>query len=74
VSLVYLEHFIQDARLDLSDDYRMVFKRMQIVEIDSDRKAHNVGYAPYPDYRQATVEERPAKEKKPNSLPVYIKD
>jgi len=59
-ALVYLEHSIQDARVDASGEYRAVSKRMQFVEIDSDGRAHNVGYAPYLDYRPATVEEREA--------------
>jgi len=54
-ALVYLEHSIQDARLDLSGEHRVVSKRMQFVEIDSEGIARNVGYAPYLDYR------RPAK-------------
>jgi hypothetical protein len=43
---VYLEHPVQDARVVLSDEYRVIFKRMQSAEIDSDGKVHNVGYAP----------------------------
>jgi hypothetical protein len=46
---VYLEHSIQDAWEDLSGKCRVVFKRMQSAEIDSDGKVHNVGYAPYLD-------------------------
>ncbi len=59
-ALVYLEHSIQDARMDLSGEYRVVSKRMQFVEIDSEGKAHNVGYAPYLDYRPASEEEQKA--------------
>lgn len=59
-ALVYLEHSIRDARVDASGEYRVVSKRMQFVEIDCDGRAHNVGYAPYLDYRPATVEEREA--------------
>ncbi len=58
--LIYLEHSIQDARTDRSGGYRVVSKRMQFVEIDCDGRAHNAGYAPYLDYRPATVEEREA--------------
>ncbi|MDD4651702.1 MAG: hypothetical protein PHQ34_05675 [Methanothrix sp.] len=55
MALAYLEHSIQDARLDLSDDYQMVFKRMQSVETDSEGKARNVGYVPYLDCKQASI-------------------
>ncbi|OPY52330.1 MAG: hypothetical protein A4E49_01881 [Methanosaeta sp. PtaU1.Bin112] len=51
----YLEHSIQDARVDLSGEYRVFSKRMPFVEIDSDGKADNVGNAPYLDYRPAPL-------------------
>ncbi|MCX6676556.1 MAG: helicase-related protein [Methanothrix sp.] len=57
-ALVYLEHSIQDARTTKSGEYRVVSKRMQFVEIGPGQEANNVGYAPYLDYRPATVEEQ----------------
>lgn len=57
-ALFYLEHGIQDARVDRFGNRRMVSRRMQFVEIDEDGVAHNAGYAPYLDYRPATQEER----------------
>jgi superfamily II DNA or RNA helicase len=57
-ALVYLEHSIQDGRKDRSGEYRVVSKRMQFVEIGSQGETHNVGYAPYLDYRPATEDER----------------
>ncbi|MBD1882999.1 helicase-related protein [Microcoleus vaginatus] len=49
--LVYLEHSIQDARKDKSGNFRVVYRQMQYVEIDSEGHAKNAGYAPYLDYR-----------------------
>ncbi|AFZ48924.1 helicase-related protein [Dactylococcopsis salina] len=58
-ALVYLEHSIQDARPANDGGRRVVSRRMQYVEIDSDGKAQNAGYAPYLDYRPLTEEEQP---------------
>jgi superfamily II DNA or RNA helicase len=57
-SLVYLEHGIQDARMDADRRRRLVSRRMQYVEIAADGKARGVGYAPYLDYRPLEEEER----------------
>ena len=49
--LVYLEHSIQDASTDSSGKRRVVSRRMQYVEIDSEGNIQNAGYAPYLNYR-----------------------
>ncbi len=56
--LFYLEHSIQDARLDRSGNRRVVSRRMQFVEIDSSGNVRNAGYAPYLDYRPLVPDER----------------
>ena len=53
-SLLYLEHAIQDARIDRAGNRRVVSKRMQFVEVDADGEATNAGPAPYLDYRPMT--------------------
>ncbi|MFP4134935.1 MAG: helicase-related protein [Halothece sp.] len=58
-ALVYLEHSIQDARPANDGQRRVVSRRMQYVEINSDGDAKNAGYAPYLDYRALTEEEQP---------------
>jgi superfamily II DNA/RNA helicase len=50
-ALVYLEHSIQDASTDSSGKRRVVSRRMQYVEIDSEGNIQNAGYAPYLNYR-----------------------
>lgn len=56
--LVFLEHAIQDAHTDRTGHRRIVSKRMQFVEIDSDGNAKTAGYAPYLDYRPITADEQ----------------
>lgn len=55
--LCYLEHSIQDARVD-SGRRRIVSKRLQFVDIDSAGKVRSVGDAPYLDLRPSKDEER----------------
>ncbi len=50
-SLLYLEHAIQDARLDRAGNRRVVSKRLQFVEVSPSGEAKNAGPAPYLDYR-----------------------
>lgn len=50
-ALVYLEHSIQDARLNPDGRRRVVSRRMQYVEIYENGAAQSAGYAPYLDYR-----------------------
>ena len=55
--LFYLEHAIQDGRIDRDGKRWTVSRQMQFVEIDSGNKVTNPGYAPYLDYRPITGEE-----------------
>ena len=50
-TLVYLEHAIQDARMDRPGNRRIVSKQMQFVEIDNQGNTTTAGYAPYLNYR-----------------------
>jgi superfamily II DNA or RNA helicase len=56
-ALVYLEHSIQDARLDHVGNRRYVSRRMQFVEILADGQVQNAGAAPYLDYRSLQADE-----------------
>lgn len=49
--LLYLEHAIQDGRVDRSGERRIVSKRMQFVEVHGDGRCIDAGAAPYLDYR-----------------------
>ena len=63
-ALVYLEHSIQDARIISSNgSRRLVSRRMQYVEIDSEGNTLNAGYAPYLNYRPLKDEEKGVLEK-----------
>jgi len=57
-ALFYLEHGIQDARMDRAGNRRIVSRQMQFVEIDEQGTTRAAGYAPYLDYRPATDQER----------------
>ncbi len=57
-ALFYLEHSIQDGRVDSSGNRRVVSRQMQFVEINGKGKVSNAGYAPYLDYRPIKEEER----------------
>ena len=50
-ALVYLEHSIQDAKIDCTGNRRIVSRQVQFVEVDQDEDVHNAGFAPYLDYR-----------------------
>src|SRR5439155_26537896 len=56
-ALVYLEHVIQDARIDRAGNRRVVSRQMQFVELDAAGKTHMAGYAPYLDYRPLQEDE-----------------
>ena len=56
--LFYLEHAIQDGRVRSDGSRWTVSRRMQFVEISSDKTVSTPGYAPYLDYRPITVDER----------------
>jgi hypothetical protein len=57
-ALFYLEHTIQDGRTDKAGNRRVVSRQLQFVETDVTGSTRNAGYAPYLDYRPATIEER----------------
>lgn len=57
-ALFYLEHAIQDARLDRSGNRRIISKQIQFVEIDSKQNIRHAGYAPYLNYRPLMENER----------------
>jgi superfamily II DNA or RNA helicase len=59
-ALFYLEHAIQDARVDKSGQPRVVSKRLLFVEINGKGEKKIAGYAPYLDYRPLTEDEKPA--------------
>jgi len=56
--LFYLEHSIQDARVDKHGNRRVVSRRMQFVEMNEKGTVRNAGYAPYLDYRPLSEEEQ----------------
>ncbi len=57
-ALFYLEHAIQDARIDATGNRRVVSRELQFVEIDQQGAAASAGPAPYLDYRPLTEEEQ----------------
>ncbi len=56
--LVYLEHSIQDARIEKSGQRRIVSRQLQFIEIDSHGNAVNAGPAPHLAYRALSDEEQ----------------
>jgi len=50
-ALVYLEHAVQDGRVDKHGNRRVISKRLEFVELDGHGSARDAGYAPYLDYR-----------------------
>jgi superfamily II DNA or RNA helicase len=56
--LFYLEHSIQDGRLNRDGSRRVVSRQLQFVEIRQDGQATTAGYAPYLDYRPIEEDER----------------
>ena len=57
-ALFYLEHTIQDARLNKDGSQRTVSRRVQFSEVDQTGVVRNAGYAPYLDYHPATEAEQ----------------
>ncbi|GCE27564.1 RNA helicase [Dictyobacter alpinus] len=55
--LFYLEHTIQDARVDANGRRNVVSRQLQFVELDEQTQLHAAGYAPFLDYRPLTEEE-----------------
>lgn len=56
-ALVYLEHTVQDGRVDNAGNRFIVSRRLQFVELDKSGNAVDAGPAPYLDYRPPTEEE-----------------
>jgi len=56
--LFYLEHGLQDARVNKDGKRRLISRQLQFVEMDADGNVTTAGYAPYLDYRPATEEEK----------------
>ena len=56
-ALFYLEHTIQDGRVDKAGNRRIISRQLQFVELDASGATRNAGYAPYLDYRRPTPEE-----------------
>ncbi len=59
-ALFYLEHAIQDARLNPDGSRRVISRRLQFVEMDGQGNARDAGWAPYLDYRPLRDDEREA--------------
>lgn len=57
-ALFYIEHTIQDGRLDKSGNRRVASRQLQFVEVSAQGRARSAGYAPYLDYRALSEEER----------------
>ena len=58
--LFYLEHVIQDGHEDRAGNRRVISKRLQFVELDSDGEMRDGGPAPFLDYEAATLPDRAA--------------
>ena len=56
--LFYIEGSIQDGAILADGSRRIISKRVHFVELREDGKAVSAGYAPYLDYRPATLEEQ----------------
>lgn len=56
--LFYLEHEIQDGRVESNGKQTIISRRMQFVEINRDKAVSTFGYAPYLDYRPITEDKR----------------
>jgi superfamily II DNA or RNA helicase len=57
-ALFYLEHALQEGRLNRDGSRRIASKRMMFVEINGKGETTTAGYAPYLDYRPITDNER----------------
>lgn len=58
--LFYIEDAIQDGVILPNGSKRVISKHIHFVEMKEDGAASNAGYAPYLDYRAATVDEQSA--------------
>ncbi len=58
-ALFYLEHAVQDGRMQKNGQQQIIFQQLQFVEMGADGVPQNAGPAPYLDYRPLTdVEQR----------------
>ena len=71
-TLVYMEHAIQDARMDRTGNRRVVSKQMQFVEIDNQGNTTAAGYAPYLNYRPLSPDELPLLAQVPE--PIWLRE
>lgn len=55
--LVYLQHAVVDGRADQAGNRRVVSKRFEFVDIDTNGRARAAGWAPYLDLRAARPDE-----------------
>ncbi len=56
--LFYLEHALQDGRLNRDGSRRVISKRLQFMEMDRDGNIRSAGAAPYLDYEPISDEDR----------------
>ncbi|MEI8196309.1 MAG: helicase-related protein, partial [Phycisphaerae bacterium] len=57
-ALVYVEHSVQDARIDRGGNRRVISRQMQFAEIDPTGQMNMAGYAPYLNYRPLKDDEK----------------
>ncbi len=57
--LCYLEHAIQDARVDRDGQSRVISRRLEFIELGRSGDARQAGYAPYLDYQPLASEDLP---------------
>jgi superfamily II DNA or RNA helicase len=72
--LFYLEHAIQDARLNPAGSRRVVSNRLQFVEMDESGGVRAAGYAPYLDYEPLEERDRPLVESKALLDAAWLRD
>lgn len=56
--LFYIEHSIQDGKVEASGERRVISRQMQFVEIDAHSNARSAGPAPFLDYEPLVDSER----------------
>ncbi|MGB4406046.1 MAG: helicase-related protein [Sphaerochaeta sp.] len=56
--LFYLESTIQDGKFLPNNNRRVISQQVHFIEIDTEEKVHNAGYAPYLDYRVPNESEK----------------
>ena len=57
--LCYLEHAIQDARVERDGQSRVISRRLEFIELGRNGSVQQAGYAPYLDYRPLPPEDLP---------------